>query len=80
MHMRKITIPEGLLEFFRAQREKTEEAIQTIIDTFEKMQELIDELSVIPEEKETYSNNFYPAVFILRIMKYKRLWKRQKIP
>jgi nitrogen-specific signal transduction histidine kinase len=78
--MRQITILEGLLEFFRAQREKTKEAIQTIIDSFEKMQELIDELSVIPEEKERFFYVYYNAHYILRKVKYKRLWKRQKIP
>lgn len=54
--------------------------VQTIIDSFEEMKKLNAELSEIPEEKETYFYSFHPSTFIVRIMKYKRLWKRQKIP
>ena len=50
------------------------------IDSFEEMKKLNAELSEIPEEKETYFYSFHPSIFIVRIMKYKRLWKRQKIP
>ena len=80
MRMRKITTLEELLEFLSAPIDTIKEAMQTIIDSFEEMKKLNAELSEIPEEKETYFHSFHPSIFIVRIMKIKRLWKRQKIP
>ena len=80
MRMRKITTLEELLEFLSAPIDNIKETIQTIIDSFEKMKKLNAELSEISEEKEIYFHSFHPSIFIARIMKYKRLWKRQKIP
>lgn len=80
MRMRKITTLEELLEFLSAPIDTIKEAMQTIIDSFEEMKKLNAELSEIPEEKETYFYSFHPSIFIVRIMKFKRLWKRQKIP
>ncbi len=80
MRMRKITNLEELLEFLSAPIDTIKEAMQAIIDSFEEMKKLKAELSEIPEEKETYFYSFHPSIFIVRIMKIKRLWKRQKIP
>ncbi|MBR3868985.1 MAG: hypothetical protein IKM66_06690 [Clostridia bacterium] len=54
--------------------------VQTIIDSFEDMQTLIEELEVISNDKETYPYAFYQVKIIVPQVNYKRLWKRQKIP
>lgn len=53
---------------------------QTIIESFEAIQKLTEELKDIPEEKETYLYAFYQTQYIMPKVKFKRLWKRQKIP
>lgn len=78
--MRKITTIEELRAFILGITIDIKEAIQTIIDAFEDMQKLIDELSDVAKEKETYSFVFNLIKSKLRKSKYKRLWKRQKIP
>lgn len=67
-------------ELYNLLIEPIKETIQTIIDSYEDMQKVIDELSDIAEEKETYLFVFNLIKFKLRKSKYKRLWKRQKIP
>ena len=78
--MKKITTIEELRAFLFGMINDIKETIQIFINLFEDMHEIIEELSEIPEEKETFFNVHYNAHYLLRKVKYKRLWKRQKIP
>lgn len=60
--------------------EPIKDTIQSVIDAFEDMQKLTEELKVISDDKDTYSYAFYQIQYFMPKVKFKRLWKRQKIP
>lgn len=53
---------------------------QSIIDAYEETEELIAELKNILDDKEKCPYVFYQVNIIIPQVKYKRFWKRQKIP